>query len=55
MLVTIEKLKLRNRLMENGILKFNANPKEGIRYLVQQELIEDSPDGIANFLLTSPG
>lgn len=41
--------------MQRGIIKFNVNPKEGIAFLVAEELVEDSPESICGFLSSEEG
>jgi brefeldin A-inhibited guanine nucleotide-exchange protein len=36
--------------MENGILKFNLNPKKGLQYLVDRGHIDMDPKSVATFL-----
>ena len=34
---------------------FCRKPEKGISYLIAQEIIDDSPDNVARFLLSEPG
>jgi Sec7 domain/Rab-GTPase-TBC domain len=45
----------RRRLQEKAILRFNSKPKAGIFFLMSKKLIDDSPDSVADFLLSAPG
>lgn len=45
---------LKKRL-EIGVVKFNEKPNNGISYLVDEGLMEHTPDSIAQFLLTTDG
>lgn len=38
-----------------GRKKFNNNPREGIDYLINHKVIEDTPDSIAEFLFRTDG
>lgn len=35
--------------------RFNSNPREGINFLVQKNLIQDTAEGICDFLSTTKG
>ena len=37
-------------IFNKGITKFNIKPKDGIQYLIKNELLEKDPDSIAEFL-----
>lgn len=34
----------------SGVIKFNIKPEEGIRYLLDEHMIENSPEAVARFL-----
>ncbi|KAI8838851.1 hypothetical protein BJ741DRAFT_562615 [Chytriomyces cf. hyalinus JEL632] len=50
-------VKLRKRLLAEGAERFNSSPKEGIKFLQEQELLPTpaDPHSIAVFLKTTPG
>lgn len=48
-----EKKKIQQNIL-NAVLKFNLKPKEGIKYLIEQKLIDDSVNAIVEFLKTTP-
>lgn len=41
--------------MEREIILFNEKPKKGIDFLMKNQLIDNDPTLIAEFLLTTPG
>ena len=41
--------------MSNGKKKFNMDPKKGIEFLIENNLVENTADSIANFLFTGEG
>nr|XP_032822840.1 cytohesin-3-like isoform X1 [Petromyzon marinus] len=45
----------RNKQMTAGRKKFNMDPKKGIRYLVENDLLKSSPEDIAQFLYKGEG
>lgn len=47
-----ESLKEMKGLMEQGIEKFNKNPKKGVKYLQDNGLLGPEPDDVAEFLHT---
>jgi len=53
------KLKATNMQMEKirceGIHKFNLNAKDGLRFLIENNFIQDSPDSVSNFLFYENG
>jgi Sec7-like guanine-nucleotide exchange factor len=48
-----EKKKIQQNIL-NAVLKFNLKPKDGIKYLIENKLIEDSVEAIVEFLKTTP-
>eukprot|EP01083_Nonionella_stella_P173092 595988_1 len=48
-----EKKKIQQNIL-NAVLKFNLKPKEGIKYLRENELIEGSVESIVEFLKNTP-
>lgn len=49
-----EKKKAIKQQIEIGKQKFNINPMAGIKYLVDMELIENTPESVAKFLKENP-
>ncbi|XP_065782509.1 cytohesin-2 isoform X2 [Muntiacus reevesi] len=45
----------RNRKMAMGRKKFNMDPKKGIQFLVENELLQNTPEEIARFLYKGEG
>ncbi|GAB1292096.1 Cytohesin-2 [Apodemus speciosus] len=45
----------RNRKMAMGRKKFNMDPKKGIQFLVEHELLQNTPEDIARFLYKGEG
>uniref|UniRef100_A0A8D1A9I2 Cytohesin 2 n=2 Tax=Artiodactyla TaxID=91561 RepID=A0A8D1A9I2_PIG len=45
----------RNRKMAMGRKKFNMDPKKGIQFLVEDELLQNTPEEIARFLYKGEG
>ncbi|XP_055469677.1 cytohesin-2 isoform X3 [Psammomys obesus] len=45
----------RNRKMAMGRKKFNMDPKKGIQFLVEHELLQNTPEEIARFLYKGEG
>ena len=47
---------MKRKIQQNilSVLKFNLKPKEGIKYLIENKLIEDNVDGIVDFLKNTP-
>lgn len=41
--------------IERAIILFNEKPKKGLDYLLKNGLLENDPDMIAEFMLTTPG
>eukprot|EP01028_Stygiella_incarcerata_P007764 TRINITY_DN324_c1_g1_i10.p1 TRINITY_DN324_c1_g1~~TRINITY_DN324_c1_g1_i10.p1 ORF type:complete len:1548 (+),score=467.44 TRINITY_DN324_c1_g1_i10:437-5080(+) len=49
-----EKKKQEKIILEKATSKFNLKPKRGIQFLISHGLFDESPESIANFLLTTP-
>ena len=41
--------------LDRAIRTFNINAKKGIRFIVEQGMVDDSPADVADFLLNTPG
>ena len=41
--------------IEKAIILFNEKPKKGLDYLLKNSLLENDPDMVAEFMLTTPG
>ena len=41
--------------IERAIILFNDKPKKGIDFLLKNDLIDNEPTLIAEFMLTTPG
>lgn len=38
------------KIEKMGVNKFNVNPKDGLNFLMEQDFITDTPEGICDFL-----
>ena len=45
----------RKSAISTGLAKFNIKPKNGIKYLVENEIVDDSPKSIGQFLKSTVG
>uniref|UniRef100_A0A6I8NHD4 Cytohesin-2 n=1 Tax=Ornithorhynchus anatinus TaxID=9258 RepID=A0A6I8NHD4_ORNAN len=54
-LLTSSKTLQRNRKMAMGRKKFNMDPKKGIQFLVENELLRNTPEEISRFLYKGEG
>jgi len=43
------------RALDFGIVKFNMKPSSGIAYLIQNKVVTNTEEGVANFLAKTPG
>ena len=53
--ILIRTSNLSQKTMRKGINKFNVSPKEGIAFLVEEGLLDDSAEGICGFLCSAEG
>jgi cytohesin len=44
-----------NKQLSIGKKRFNMDPKKGIEYLVEHDILEETPDSIAKFLFDGDG
>ena len=45
----------KTKQMSIGRKKFNMDPKKGIEYLIENELLENTPESVAQFLYNGEG
>lgn len=50
-----EKIREKAKVLENGTREFNAKPKHGIKYLIKNGIILETPESISEFLHTTKG
>lgn len=43
------------KMMSNGRKKFNMDPKKGIEYLIEKDLIQSTAESVAQFLYKGEG
>lgn len=54
--LSTEQRKIRRRLLEAGVLRFNSHAAQGLEYLGRHHIIDaNNPDSVATFLLTTGG
>lgn len=51
----IEKVQPKLKQLSIGKKKFNLDPKAGMEYLIENNLVENSPEAVAQFLFTGDG
>lgn len=42
-------------LLQQGIAKFNLNHKKGLKFMIQEGLVENNPESISKFFRTTEG